>query len=90
MAVRYGIKIGGAPHTGITRDKGEAMKMTKQHFELIAETLKELRPPGYGTKSDSAVAQWRLSVHAFARALGATNHAFRHAQFTRACGLEEA
>ena len=52
------------------------MKLTKQHFEFIAATIKTIT-----NLNERNTAAW-----AFVKALQETNPAFNHDRFLRACG----
>jgi len=61
--------------------------MTRQHFALIAGTLKdELQHVACGEDQRAMV---RSVAHAFVRTLHRTNPNFNRARFLRACGVEE-
>ncbi len=59
------------------------MKMTKEHFEAIAEVLKETRPA-----VEPRHTQWLVMVAAFGDLGERSNPHFNRARFYRACGLE--
>lgn len=60
------------------------MAMTRQHFTLIAATLKETKPEAQSPELN----QWENMVLAFATNLRATNPGFKHDRFVVACGME--
>lgn len=75
--------------------------MTRQHFALIAEVVKDFQPPsgaaaGYNTIHPSgkpAMEQAtqdirRAMARDFARALKGTNSGFQEDKFLHACGVE--
>lgn len=57
-------------------------KMTRKHFQFIAETLKWSRPD---TTLLTARAQWNLTVDEFSRDLCRTNPQFDPTKFREAC-----
>ena len=56
------------------------MTMQRKHFELIAETVRDM--PNANTTERRNIAQW------FADKLASTNPNFDRARFLRACGVE--
>lgn len=68
------------------------MTMQRRHFELIAETLAEVKPPFLGQTCDeqrAANIQWERTIGNFANVLCGTNPNFNRARFLRACGVED-
>ena len=63
------------------------MTMTRQHFALIADIVKEL-PSLYMDEPISAKQRVEIARY-FASFLHATNPNFNRARFLRACGVEE-
>lgn len=63
-----------------------ANKMERRHFELIAETLRDLRPVDNDVIGYAARAQWEDTVTGFANALRTTNPLLDADRFTAACG----
>lgn len=61
--------------------------MSRKDFELIARTLREVRPDEKGLPARLEL--WRETVEAFAKALPAVNARFNADRFKRACGLTE-
>lgn len=65
--------------------------MTRNDFELIAEVLKETKPPElkyYDRMYEGAVRQWIDTCVAFATRLRLVNPRFDRARFLTACGLD--
>lgn len=62
------------------------MEMTRQHFEMIAETLKATRPSVGWVRERLS---WANTVGEFAYRLCLTNPAFDPDEFRDACGLRE-
>ncbi len=60
--------------------------LTRQHFALIAESLKSTRPDD-ALASDTSYQQWDLTVRCLAASLASTNRAFDRERFFAACGL---
>lgn len=61
------------------------MKMTRQHFQMIADVLIGNRPNG---EAVNEYRLWRRMVKDFASALAATNGGFKRERFEHAAGLE--
>ncbi len=64
--------------------------MTRQHFKLIAATLKALQPQEYVGQipgQSPAFVVWRAHVDAMADMCADTNPLFRRAIFIQACGV---
>lgn len=61
------------------------MNMTRQHFEFIATTLRELRRARRGFHADAH----RMVAEEFAARLRETNPGFNRERFLRACGIKE-
>lgn len=60
-------------------------KLTKMHFEAIAETLKESKPDlTWLAEFD----QWKRDCNAMADVCYAFNPAFSRSRFLEACGVE--
>lgn len=68
------------------------MSMTRKHFKLIAEALKDSEPsPSFfesGAIFDEAKAQWIRSCKSVASVLGQTNPSYDKNRFLDACGIE--
>jgi hypothetical protein len=69
------------------------MKLTRQHFELIAETLRDSKPEPYeeaGPLSEiwdrDELDTWTNVVDLFADRLAITNPSFDAERFVQACG----
>lgn len=60
-------------------------KMTRQHFQLIADTLKASKPSG----DTGAEVTWEGTVLRFADKLAETNPNFHRSQFLQACDMPE-
>jgi hypothetical protein len=58
--------------------------MTRQDFELIAETLKASRPAPHWDANK--LAQWNATVNRFCERLRAINTRFNRDRFVSACG----
>lgn len=66
--------------------------MTKRHFELIAQSLRDTQQPLMGwTREEIATGniQWERDVSHMATALSSTNPNFNRDKFLAACGVEE-
>jgi len=59
-------------------------KMTRMHFQCIADTLHTLKPKD----GSAATRMWETTVYLFASDLAQTNSEFKRDRFLRACGLE--
>jgi hypothetical protein len=70
------------------RSRPQACRMTRAHFEAIAETLRAACPNRVETAyAIHARLQWRSLVQDFARMCAASNDGFKLERFYRACGL---
>ena len=68
------------------------MTMQRRHFELIAETIKDLRiDNGASYDPSQPLADFVRSpiAYTFARALSMTDPSFNRSRFLRACGVED-
>ena len=69
------------------------MTLSRAHFQLIADTLRDVRPTTSNFPSDDhligALHQWQDTVKAMSRTLAATNPRFDRRRFENACGLDE-
>lgn len=75
------------------RSRPQARKMTRAHFEAIAETLKDVGAGRTGVEAIEYMGhEWirrDALVKAFAAMCAASNGGFDRERFYRACGLEE-
>lgn len=60
------------------------MKMTRQHFQMIAEVIADMP-----THAPSLRTAQKSAAHAFAEKLGRTNPLFNTSRFLDACKLPE-
>jgi len=61
-----------------------APKMTRMHFQCIADTLRTLKPKD----GSAATRMWVTTVYLFASDLAQTNSQFKRERFLRACGAQ--
>ena len=61
------------------------VRMTRQYFQLIADTLRTSKPVG----DTGAEVTWEGTVLRFAGVLAHTNPGFKKDKFLEACGLPE-
>lgn len=62
--------------------------MTRKHFELIARTLRNLRPvPGFDGYT-AVLRQWEKAVFTFTDMCAASNPRFNRSRFLEACGVD--
>jgi hypothetical protein len=64
--------------------------MTKRHFEMLAATLRDCKPP-WPTDSPvthMAMTQWEFVCRRFARMCATHNPRFDRARFIQACGVD--
>jgi len=64
------------------------VRMTRQHFQLIADILKANKPNEVGDTTSFYI-QWEGTVLRFAGVLAHTNPGFKKDKFLEACGLPE-
>ena len=57
--------------------------MTRQHFQLIADTLRKVEP-----QQGKERTQWIDTIEQFRHDLAQTNPGFNEDKFLEACGLE--
>lgn len=62
--------------------------MTRKHFQLIADALKDAKPLGHDYNIHGR--QWELTVDHVTRALSGTNARFKPERFRAACGSNRA
>lgn len=63
--------------------------MAKRHFELLADVMRQTKPPCLGMTGpelEQAEAQWERTLAELTRALRTTNPAFNRDRFLAACG----
>lgn len=63
------------------------MTMTRQHFNLIADTLNSVRPSRENNPIEYD--NWVITVEKFTVALSYTNDNFNVTRFHKACGINE-
>ena len=64
----------------------------KRHFQFIADTIKETKPPHLGQTGPEltqALIQWERMVANFATNLRSTNPNFDRDRFIQACGVDQ-
>lgn len=61
------------------------MSMTRKHFKLLAEALKDSMPE---PTDETAMSQWQKSCKHVAGVLRQANPAFNRDKFLEACGVE--
>lgn len=60
-------------------------KMIREHFNLIAKALNNVRPSGHDRDSTLKEDQWAIDVEEIASALQQTNERFDRNRFINAC-----